>query len=100
MPVPATLARRAARQALQLASSEPCGARGAAVVLWLGDRRVAAFKLQAGALPTHELHLELRPQSGPGWTERLPLFLRPTALSPHFSLSKKRLFRSEHSEPE
>ncbi|GBP46742.1 Protein charybde [Eumeta japonica] len=98
--VPAELLARAARQALALAEPEPCGARGAALIVHVAERRLAAFKLDPATLTTHEIHLHLEHDAA-NWTSMLPQFLKnltrggTVIISPRFTITKKKLFRSE-----
>ncbi|KAG7312539.1 hypothetical protein JYU34_002064 [Plutella xylostella] len=98
--VPAELLARAARQALALAEGEPCGARGAALIVDVAGRRLAAFKLDPNTLTTHEIHLHLE-HDATNWTSMLPQFLKNLTrggtiiISPQFTISKKKLFRSQ-----
>lgn len=73
--VPAELLARAARQALALAEGEPCGARGAALIVDVAGRRLAAFKIDPNTLTTHEIHLHLEHDTT-NWTSLLPQFLK------------------------
>lgn len=73
--VPAELLSRAARQALALAEGEPCGARGAALIVDVAGRRLAAFKIDPTTLTTHEIHLHLEHDAA-DWTSMLPQFLK------------------------
>lgn len=73
--VPAELLARAARQALVLAEGEPCGARGAAVLVDVAGRRLAAFKIDPNTVTTHEIHLHLE-HDATNWTSLLPQFLK------------------------
>lgn len=73
--VPSELLLRASRQAILLAEGEPCGVRGAALIIDVGGRRLAAFKVDPNMLPTHEIHLHLQ-NDGANWTSMLPQFLK------------------------
>lgn len=73
--VPAELLARAARQLLALAEGEPCGARGAAVIVDVAGRRLAAFQIDPNTLTTHEIHLHLE-HDATNWTSLLPQFLK------------------------
>ncbi|OWR50883.1 charybde [Danaus plexippus plexippus] len=98
--VPAELLARAARQALVLAEGEPCGARGAAVLVDVAGRRLAAFKIDPNTVTTHEIHLHLE-HDATNWTSLLPQFLKNLTrggtiiISPQFTIEKKKLFRSQ-----
>lgn len=73
--VPAELLARAAKQTLVLAEGEPCGSRGAAVIVDVAGRRLAAFKIDPNTLTTHEIHLHLE-HDATNWTSMLPQFLK------------------------
>ncbi|XP_049875868.1 protein charybde-like [Pectinophora gossypiella] len=98
--VPAELLARAARQLLALAEAEPCGARGAAVIVDVAGRRLAAFKVDPNTLTTHEIHIHLEHDST-NWTSLLPQFLKNLTrggtiiISPQFTIERKKLFRSQ-----
>lgn len=98
--VPAELLARAARQTLVLAEGEPCGSRGAAVIVDVAGRRLAAFKIDPNTLTTHEIHLHLE-HDATNWTSLLPQFLKNLTrggtiiISPQFTIEKKKLFRSQ-----
>lgn len=98
--VPGELLSRAARRVLLLAEEEPCGVRGAALIVHLHSHTLAAFKIHPDMLTTHEIHLHLQ-HDDTNWTSMLPQFLKNLTrggtimISPSFEVTKKRLFRSE-----
>lgn len=73
--VPGELLARAAADALALAEREPCGARGAALIVHVAGARLAAFQLDPATLATHEIHLHLEHDDA-DWTNMLPQFLK------------------------
>ncbi|CAH1183028.1 unnamed protein product [Ceutorhynchus assimilis] len=102
--LPCGLLLRVACDISSMAESEPCGLRGCHLyVLFepLGDlpsTRIAKIQCDPGTACTFELYLTFK-QSGNGWNF-LPQFLRnftkggSVVLSPAYTLSKKKLYRS------
>ncbi|XP_066139718.1 protein charybde-like [Euwallacea fornicatus] len=102
--LPCGLLLRVARDIASMAESEPCGLRGCHLfVLFephgaLPSTRIAKVECDPGTACTFELYLTLK-QSSTGWNF-LPQFLRnltrggTVVLSPAYTLSKKKLYRS------
>ncbi|XP_007895906.1 DNA damage-inducible transcript 4 protein [Callorhinchus milii] len=103
--IPDQLTARVAEDLLRLASSEPCGLRGAVIDLNVEDdklfRNVDRFAVDGSLSPTFELTLVLRLEaglwpkiqdlftSGPSFT---PGFRRALRLSPGFRIIKRKLY--------
>lgn len=106
--VPEGLTRRVAREVLRLASGEPCGLRGCVLYVHLeldkGCKRLESITLDAAVVPTFELTLVLKQDSGAWPSLRdfffmgscfvVPKFRHVLRLSPGFRLVKKKLYSS------
>lgn len=102
--LPCGLLQRVARDIATMAESEPCGLRGCHLyVLFephgtLPSTRIGKIECDPGTACTFELYLTLK-QSSNGWNF-LPQFIRnltrggTVVLSPAYTLSKKKLYRS------
>lgn len=106
--VPEGLTQRVAYEVLRLASCEPCGLRGCVLHIHLeldkSCRRLESITLDAGVVPTFELTLVLRQDSG-AWPSlrdlfflgscfAVPKFRQALRLSPGFRLAKRKLYSS------
>lgn len=101
--LPADLLPRVARAVVSMADSEPCGLRGCTLFVNFETeavcRRLCTIKCDPGTVSTFELFLTLK-QDATSWHNLLPQFLKnltrggTVMISPAFTLSKKKLYRS------
>jgi len=122
--LPPTLLTRVARDAMRMAETEPCGLRGALIILYFqegggetnnndkkktsggggrGPIEIGRIQLDPSAVATFQLHLTLQEEEAP-WYARLSQILmrgwnrtgmKPTLIvSPGYTLAKKKLYRS------
>nr|CAH7762875.1 unnamed protein product [Callosobruchus chinensis] len=113
--LPCGLLRRIARDVLSMAECEPCGVRGCRLYVTFESNSsgaignvadgacIAAVHWDPATPATHELYLTLRQQPNAGW-QFLPQVIRNLTrggtiiVSPAYTLSKKKLYRSYREE--
>nr|CAI5870470.1 unnamed protein product [Callosobruchus analis] len=113
--LPCGLLRRIARDVLSMAECEPCGVRGCRLYVTFESNSsgavgnvadgacIAAVHWDPATPATHELYLTLRQQPNAGW-QFLPQVIRnltrggTVIVSPAYTLSKKKLYRSYREE--